>query len=175
MNYESADQQFGSSQSKKGPPWWVWVLVVTGGCCLLACAAAIGFVAYFGRDPENFTADYSMPPIVSRDEKFDLVITMTNTGTEPVQVIDIDLDQYFGGSILDGAMVLNTEPEMERDYSLDGIKTFRYNRTIGAGDTVTVVFHLQATTVGEFGGSIGIYVGELSFVFPYVSLIVQEP
>lgn len=175
MNYQTADQQFGTSHSNRGIPWWVWALVVVGGCCFLACAVAVGFVAYFGRSPENFTADYSMPSIVSRDEEFDLVLTLTNTGMETVKVNDIDLDQVFGGSILDGAIVLTTEPEMERDYSLEGIKTFRYNRTIESGDTVTVVFHLQATTVGEFGGSIGIYVGELSYQFDYISLVVQEP
>lgn len=174
MNSPTADQQFGSKQGSRSLQGWVWLLVILGGCCLLSCMAVIGLLAYFGRYPENFTAEYSMPSIVNRGDTFDLVISMTNTGAETITVGDIDLDELYGGSILDGAIVLTTEPEMQRDYSLNGIKTFRYNRTIGPNETQTVVFHLQATTAGEFGGSIGIYVGNLSFQFSYVSLIVQE-
>jgi hypothetical protein len=175
MNLPIGDQSGMPRQDGRGARGWVWVLVAVFSCCGLLCAAAVGFVWYFGRNPANFTAEYSIPSIVNRGDEFELVIRMTNTGTEPVTVNDIDLDQAFGGSILDGALVLSTEPEMERDYSLSGIKTFRYNRPIPPGETHTVVFHLQASAAGEFGGSIGIYVGDLSYQFDYVALIVQEP
>jgi hypothetical protein len=115
-----------------------------------------------------------MPSVVRKGENFDLVISMTNTGSTPFTVDDIDLDEVMGGSILDGSMVLTTDPEMERDYSVSGIKTFYYKQTIQPGETKQAIFHLQATTVGEFGGSIGVYIGDNAKRFDYVGLIVQE-
>lgn len=175
MNTLTDDQAGVLGQRARGTPAWIWILAAVVICCLLSCAGVVGFVLYFGRAPENFTAEYSMPSVVTRGEEFDLVISMTNTGTEPIQVGDIDLDESFGGSILDGSIVLSTEPDMERDYSLSGIKTFKYDRLLRPGASQTVVFHLQATTPGEFGGSVGIYIRNLAFRIDYISLIVQEP
>jgi hypothetical protein len=115
-----------------------------------------------------------MPSIVKKGENFDLVLTLTNTGVDPLTVTEIDLDEALGDSILDGAIVLETDPSLERDYSVNGIKTFLYNQTLQAGETKQVTFHLQATTAGEFGGSIGIYIGNIAKRLDYVSLIVQE-
>ena len=117
--------------------------------------------------------DYSMPSVVRKGENFDLIITLTNTGNAPFTVGDIDLDEIMGGSILDGAIVLETQPKMERDYSLSGIKTFHYSQTLQPGETRQVIFNLQATTAGEFGGSIGIYVGNLSRRINYVGIVIQ--
>lgn len=159
---------------KSGVAWWVWVIAAVFVCGCLACAGTVGFLYYFGREPENVTLSYSMPSVVKNGENFDLTITISNTGTEVISVADIDLDQALGGSILDGAMVLETEPHMERDYSVSGIKSFKYNASIGPGETKDVTFHMQATTVGEFGGPIGVYVGDLSKTIDYIGIIVQE-
>jgi len=154
--------------------WWKWALGAIAICICLGCAGTIGFFLYFGQEAENFSIEYSMPSVVRKGENFDLTITLTNTGNASFTVSDIDLDEIMGGSILDGAIVRETEPEMERDYSLSGIKTFHYNQTLQPGETKRVIFHLQATTAGEFGGSIGIYVGNLSRRIDYVGIIIQE-
>lgn len=167
-------ESYSTLKNSSGSQWWVWALIAVGVCCCLAIAGTVGVLAYFGREPENISVDYDMPAVVSNGENFDLEIRITNTGSELITVNDIDLDEAFGGSILDGSVVLETEPNMERDYSLEGVKTFYYNQTLQPGETKTVIFHLQATDVGEFGGSIGIYVGDISKRLEYVGLIVQE-
>jgi hypothetical protein len=154
--------------------WWKWLLGILAICICLGCAGTVSFFLYFAREPENLLVNYSMPSTVSKSENFDLVITLTNTGSEAFTVDDIDLDESLGGSILDGAVVLETEPYMERDYSVSGIKTFVYERPLEPGETKQVIFHLQATTAGEFGGSIGVYVSGLAKRIDYVGLIVQE-
>ncbi|MEW6403094.1 MAG: hypothetical protein AB1649_14945 [Chloroflexota bacterium] len=166
-------QQPPISETKSGPRWWVWVIVVILACCCLTCAGLIAFVAYFSREPEGISVDYSMPSVVHVGENFDLVLTITNASSQSVTVNDIDLDEYLGGSILDGAVVLETEPAMPRDYSLEGVKTFSYNRAIEPGETAQVVFHLQATVAGEFGGSVGVYVGDISKRIDYIGIVVQ--
>lgn len=165
---------YSTLQSSSGPKWWLWAAIGIGVCCCISIAGIVGLLAYFGRTPENITVQYDMPTVVKNGQTFDLVLEVTNTGSETVTVSDIDLDEAFGGSILDGCVVLETEPNMERDYSVEGFKTFHYNQTIPPGTTETITFHLQATTVGEFGGSIGLYIGELSSRIDYVGIIVQE-
>ncbi len=159
---------------KSGAAWWVWVLSTIFVCGCLACAGIVGIVYYFGREPENVSLSYSMPAIVKKGENFDLTITISNTGTKAITVADIDLDRSLGDSILDGVMVLETEPHLERDYSISGIKSFKYDTTIDPDETKNVTFHMQAITVGEFGGPIGIYVGNLAKSIDYIGIIVQE-
>ena len=50
----------------------------------------------------------------------------------------------------------------------------KHTQTIQPGETKMAIFHLQATTVGEFGGSIRIYIGDLSKYFPYIGIVIQE-
>jgi hypothetical protein len=174
MVNNTTDPYFTGKPASNSSNWWKWLLGILAICICLGCAGTFGLFYYYGQEPENLTIDYSMPAVVRKGENFDLVITMTNTGSTALIVDDIDLDEVMGGSILDGAMVLSTEPEMERDYSISGIKTFLYKQTLQPGETRQAIFHLQATTVGEFGGSIGIYIGSNAKRFDYVGLIVQE-
>ena len=160
-------------KNSQGPKWWLWIVVGIGLCCCISIAGVVGLFAYFGRTPENLSVQYEMPTVVSNGETFDLVLELTNTGSQSITVNDIDLDEAFGGSILDGCVVLETEPDMVRDYSVEWFKTFRYNQPIGPGETNIVTFHLQAATAGEFGGSIGVYVGDLSVRIDYLGIIVQ--
>lgn len=134
-------------------------LAVVVCLCLVMAALSVGLIAYITPDPKGLAVESSLPFAVKQGETFELVLHLSNTGSQPFTVGDIDLDQAMGGSILDGAIVLNTDPPMERDYSIPGIKTFHYDRPIAPGATNTVRFILQATSQGEFGGSIGIYVG----------------
>ena len=171
---ETPADNFSMQRNSSGPKWWLWIAIGIGICCCLSIAGTVGLLAYFGQTPENLSIQYEMPTVVNNGQEFDLVLEVTNTGSESVMVNDIDLDEAFGGSILDGCVVLETEPYLERDYSVPGFKTFYYNQPIGPGETKVITFHLQATTVGEFGGSIGLYVGDLSSRIDYVGIIVQE-
>jgi hypothetical protein len=173
MNNYTVDSYLTDQPANKSS-WWKWALGILAACICLGCVGTVGVVVYFAQEPENLSIDYSMPSLVSKGENFDLVIRLTNIGNQPISIDDIDLDETLGGSILDGAIVLGTEPDMERDYSVNGIKSFAYNQTVQPGETKQVTFHLQATQVGEFGGSIGIYVGNNAKRFDYVGLTVQE-
>lgn len=151
------------------------VLIVLSVCgCLIFGAGSVGLLTYFGREPENLSVEYSLPYSVIRGEEFELLLTLSNSGDSEFTVNDIDLDEMLSGSILDGAVVLWTDPPMERDYSMQGIKTFQYNHAIPPGETRQVTFRLQAVTSGEFGGSIGIYVGGLAKRIDYVGITIAE-
>ena len=52
------------------------------------------------------------------------------------------------------------EPEMQKDFSIAGIKTFLYDRPLNPGETQKVTFYLRAKEIGDFGGSIGVFVGD---------------
>jgi hypothetical protein len=90
-------------------------------------------------------------------------------------VSDIDLDIMLSGSILDSAVVESTESPMERDYSTEGLMSFRFNRAIHPGKTRTAVFHLREIQSGDFGGTIAVYVGCQSlFVDPSLSITPRQ-
>jgi hypothetical protein len=155
--------------------WGCLAVVGLGICvCLFVFLGGAGLIAKFGGEPEGLSAEYTMPGLVQKGENFELVINLTNMSDAELFVTDIDLDEAFDSSILDGAVVLSTDPPMQKDYSLSGIKTFYYNRALGPGETHTVRFTLQAVNPGEFGGSIGIYVGDKAKRFDYVGIVISE-
>jgi len=178
-NNSSTDKSRESAP--KGNHFWRYaaigcgVLVVLSVCgCLIFGVGSVGLLTYFIREPEDLSVEYTLPYRVMRGEEFELLLTLSNTGDSEFTVNDIDLDEAFGDSILDGAIVLWTDPPMEKDYSISGIKTFQYNRSIPAGETHQVTFRLQAVTSGEFGGSIGVYVGDLAKSIDYVGITIAE-
>ena len=171
-SFNTSQTGTGDNKTKKYLLWGCLAAIICA--CVALLAGGIAFVVKFGGEPEGLSANYSMPSLVEKGEVFELVISMTNTGTTDIEVSDIDLDEVFDDSILDGLIVLESDPHMEKDYSISGIKTFKYNRTINPGDTHTVIFTLQAVTSGEFGGPIGHYVGDLAKRFDYVGIVITE-
>jgi hypothetical protein len=150
------------------------VVIIFSFCsCFVFGAASIGLLSRFAAEPEDLSVEYQMPYTTRVGEEFELILTLRNTGSAPITVDDIDLDQALTGSILDGAIVLASEPYMERDYSIPGIKTYYYKRPILPGATEVVIFKLQAVEAGEFGGSVGVYVGDQSVIVEPVITITE--
>jgi len=150
------------------------IAIFVGLClCLTLAASSFGLLAYLGGEPEGLNVQYDLPYNVHVRDEFDLVLSLTNISEHPIHVSDICLDGALSASILDGAVVVSTDPSMSRDYSVQGIKTFNYDSIIQPGDTITVRFHLQAQTPGEFSGPILIYVGNRSMLLSPVITILE--
>lgn len=148
--------------------------VISACACFCLCLLVVAFIAYFGRQPENLLAEAEYPQVVQEGEEFELVLTMYNTGDTPIVVGDIDLDEMLSASILDGAVVLETEPPMERDFSLQGVKTFKYDRVIPPGESRQATFLLEAIKPGEYGGSIGVYSGDIAYTLQATITVVPK-
>lgn len=122
-------------------------------------------------NPKGLVASHDVPAQVSVDETFDLTLQITNTGNTDIDISDIDLKSMFNPTILDGVLVLGTEPEMERYYSSPGVVTFSYNKTLASGESQIVIFHLQALKPGYFDGPVAIWVGSLAYeVYPSITV-----
>jgi len=135
---------------------------------LLICACAlvgtlfIAFAEYASREPENLIVEAEFPRTVQAGERFQLVLNIRNTGDTAVTVDQICLDEALSDSILDGAVVVDTEPPMEKNYSMD-MKDFYLMLTIPPGETRQLTFYLEATSPGEYGYSnstIAVYIGD---------------
>jgi hypothetical protein len=142
--------------------------------CLCACLLIATFLFYFSRESENIFVEAEYPWVVQEGDEFEFVLNIHNTGGTAITTGDIDLDEMFGGSILDGAIVVRTDPPMERDYSLPGVKSFKYNRIIPSGESRQVTFFLKAITPGEFGGSIAVYTGDIAYRIDAAITITQK-
>lgn len=135
------------------------VLLIFICSCGLLGAATLGLFSYFGSEPEGLSLQTQYPWTVQVDDRFELILTLNNSGNNTITVESIDLDEAFGDSILDGTVVERTEPDMEKDYSIPGIKSFLFNQSLGPGETQEVIFYLRAIEIGDHGGTIGVYVG----------------
>lgn len=170
-------EQLNSAQpvsSRKGSRRRTYILIGCGAALFLSAAiicSVIGLIAYVAGKPENIVVSYEVPALVTTGESFDLNLQITNTGDADILVGDIDLASMFNPTILEGAVVLSTEPEMEMDYSVPGVKSFRLNRSFTPGERQTVIFHLQAVAPGNYGGPVAVYVGMRSYdVYPSITV-----
>jgi hypothetical protein len=138
----------------------VALVIIICGCGLLG-ATMFGLLIYFGGEgePEGLGLQTQYPWTVQKDESFELVLSITNSGNTTLLVEDIDLDEPLSGSILDGTVVERTEPDMEKDYSF-GFKSFKFYQRLGPGESQDVIFHLRAIDIGDHGGTIAVYVGD---------------
>ena len=150
--------------------------VIAGVClCIAFTGTAMALIAIiFGRESPDLGVQYDLPNSVAVGDEFDLTLTLTNTSDQPLEVNDIDLDSAFSASILDGITVLSTDPDMERDYTIPGIKTFHYNSTLPPHTPATVTFHLLAHTPGEFSGTVFVYTGLKSDIINPFIVITEK-
>ncbi len=156
---------------------WKWVLgcaAMAAVCTGVAFVALIALAVFFGRDPEGVVVNMDYPREVVVGEPFDVVMEIRNIGDEDAEIGDLDLDQFLGGSFLDGCDVVSTDPSMEMDVSVPGFKSFHYNATLEAGDTHTVRFTVEAREPGNWGGTVGISVGHL-LLEDRVNLVAVAP
>lgn len=149
---------------KSGPPWkWIFgcsvAALLLGGLCI---AGLVAMMVAFSGEPEGLLVEVDYPWSVTLGETFDVTFQLRNVGEEPLFVEDIDLDEPLDDSFLDGCVVVSSDPPIEKDYSLDGIKSFLYDTTIDPGDSHTVVFTVEAQAEGQWGGPVAVYAGHLA-------------
>lgn len=130
----------------------------TGVILLCAILGVVGFYLFTpSKDP--LEGNLSFPTTVKTDDKFDLVLTLTNSTQNPIFIKHIVffhlLDAPF---LLDGVKMIKVEPEMTSDtLNSRGDLEYAYFREIKPGETQTVIFHLQAEKPTTYAINIGVY------------------
>lgn len=150
---------------------------ILGSCVgmLVSCVGTAGlFIAFalsVSQHPAGLQVTHDLPCQARVNENFDLTLKITNRSESDLFVGNIGLAEMFMPSLLEGMVVTGTEPQMNKDYSVEGVKLYYFNDTVGPGETRTVIFHLQAKTAGKFGGPVGVYNGMRSMqVFPTITI-----
>lgn len=125
--------------------------------CLLLGAAA-GYILYEANQPFLLDGKVSLPSTVKQGDKFDFVITLTNSTTESVFIKHIVLSDSLGApTILNGAPIVSVEPDMDVEAIYTNSFQYSYFREIKPGETQVVIFHMQAENTGVFYEDVGVY------------------
>jgi hypothetical protein len=137
------------------------LVIASAGTCVAAGALGFDLLSFVSTKPKEFVVDYSAPDRVESGREFELIVALTNAGDSEIHVGEIILDEAGAASILDGAIVIGTEPQMETE-DWRGLRSFNYDRDIPAGEQRRVTLYLRATTPGQFGSWISVQVGDLA-------------
>jgi hypothetical protein len=146
------------------------ILLSICGCVLYAA----GLYVNSAGDLETLTVDYSIPHSVIKGNHFELVLTLTNAGDSDITVSHIDLDEVVGTSILDGSTFISSNPPADRYFLGTEYKYFVYHFIIPPGESRQVTFVLEAVKVGEYGGPIGVFVGNKGKQIHNVTITITE-
>jgi hypothetical protein len=146
---------------------WLWACA---GCTVLLCLALgiVGFIFYsVSNESYPLNGQVSFPASVKKDDTFDFVITVTNPTTEPIFIKHFTLQKYIGlPSLLEGARVKNVAPEMESEPISENELQYPYFQEIKSGETLTVIFHMQAENTGTYFIDVGVYARHPSLADP---------
>jgi hypothetical protein len=101
----------------------------------------------------------SFPSTVKKGKDFDFVITLTNSTAEAIFIKHIVLHDYLTApSLLVGARVISVEPEMDSEpLGSRNDMQYSYFQEIKPGETLTVIYHMQAENIGVFYANVGVY------------------
>jgi len=125
-----------------------WIIVAA---FLLMICVGVGFNIYTLREG-TLAAWAEYPETVRVGDSFELRLYLENQGLTDISVQDIDLSPAAEDedSILIGATVKGTEPDMN-SYEIDQQQhAYTYGRVVSPGETQTVTFYFQAVKAGEF-------------------------
>jgi len=152
-----SEQEVAFYENKPKKNLWLWGC---GGGIILVCVVlgiVFGFLFFTSTQPDLLDGNYSIPPTVKQGDKFDFVITMTNSTTQTVFIKHIVISDSIGDYFLNGASVVSTEPEMDVDiYDVNAFQ-YSYLRAIDPGETQTVTYHMRAKNEGVFTADVSAY------------------
>lgn len=140
----------------------IWIAV---GCLVvLVCILAVFLFGFGGlmwlgsQSPENASVRVTAPISASVGEDVEILVTVTNTSDKDMELSSIDFSLNF----LNGFTVSKVEPpytEISQYDALGGGETFQtyyFYQTVAPGETLTLVFHAQAVTAGDFSGDVDV-------------------
>lgn len=155
-----AEQEIAFHEDKPKRKFWLWGC---GGSLLLLCVL-LGAVALYLFSPSNesypLDGEVSFPSTVKKGDNFDFVVTLTNSTTNPIFIKHIVLHRLLNApSLLDGAIVTGVEPVMNSEILVTSRNDVQYSyfHEIKAGETQTVIFHMQAVNTGIYYENVGVY------------------
>lgn len=166
-------QQVRASKKSTRTKW----LTGCSAVLLLICvctAVAVGLYVNSAGDLETLTATHSIPDSVLKGDRFEFILTLINIRDSDITLSHIDLDQVVGGSILEGSAFISSDPPADRYFLGSEYKYFVYHFTIPSVESRQVTFVLEATRSGEYGGPIGVFVGNKGKQINDVTITITE-
>jgi hypothetical protein len=136
------------------------IILIAGGFFIMILLCA-GYFSFTSDISEELRIGVRYPGVVEVGDQFKLTLSLTNTGEEALTVESIQLWPAVSSdedSILAGAQVISTEPEMGA-IDVPGFKfrSYSYLQNIGPGEAQQVVFNFQAVKSGEFHTDVDVY------------------
>ena len=138
--------------------------------CTLTICAWLFLNVYTARDTGSLDLRADYPRAVKIGETFQVKLYLQNKSHQTIFVKDIDVHPNYsiGPSILDHAMVISTDPNMEATGPFLHRASFRYSQRIRAGETQVVVFNFRATTAAETHTDFMIYLDNSTSALGYL-------
>jgi hypothetical protein len=146
--------------------------------CVAAAVIVVAIVAVaiclleITRDLPLLDASLSLPSEVQLDSTLTMVVTTTNTHSEPVILDSIDMDDSF----LAGLQVLSIDPEPTDTLHIPVInqRSWAFGKRVLPGSSLPVTFELRAVMEGHFSGDIDVCNPNQDFTTLVADLVVSK-
>jgi hypothetical protein len=128
--------------------------------CVLLCIAATVLLLVVGavwvwqivEGPENIAISVDVPVQVTKGEPTTIEVQLANTAPEPQMLHSIDISAEY----LTGLAVVGSEPAYIEAQTFGEWQSYRFEREIPAGGSLTVRFSGVAVKAGDYSGSIDV-------------------
>ena len=125
------------------------------GCGLLVVGVAVavlGGLSWISSDPGDIEVKVEAPLRVAPDARFDLVATVTNTGSSARTLVDVDIAKSY----LEGLVVEASQPPFSdaMHVPIDETVSHSFDQRIEPGQQARIVFTMFAAHSGDFSGDL---------------------
>ena len=154
------------------------VVGIAVGCVLLCIAATVVLLIAGGAliwrtaaGPESVSISVHAPVQVARGESTTIEVQLENTAPESQLLHSIDISTEY----LAGIAITEAEPAYVEAHTVGDWQSFRFEREIPAGGSLTVQFSGTAVKTGDYSGSIDVCINSgLSCTTLATRTIVEE-
>jgi len=155
----------GNSRKRDGASWVPAMLV---GALIFAVGCGSGLiVGWFGAvvsgyggllgesafAPTELTLDVQIPDQVIADQEFELLVSITDTGSRDRSISGI----YFNGTLCDNMTLVSVEPAPITSDDGPAYWNYNFDTKLIADQTVEYVFTLIPKQAGTYTGSLSMY------------------
>jgi hypothetical protein len=152
------------------------LIVITAAITLVITSIAwigIGVAGYYlmYSKPPSFQIQVENPAVVELGEEFEVKVTVENTGTDDVNLANIDV--YEG--LLDGFEITSITPKPRSSEKIIGYHSYNLFKNLAPGKTHDLTFKLKAKEVGYWTGDIDACNTMQNLVTHYTEIEVVDP
>ncbi len=153
--------------------WWLigGLVLLLGVSCVVCFGTGVVGMLLSTRPPEDVEVTLRYPEEVTSGEDFVVEVIVRNLAQRERTLNSIDIDD----TLLEGCMVLRTQPPVHQVIPLNGFTSYFFEHSIAPRGEITVQLHMRGTQAGLHQGNVDVCIDGMGRCVSHNVIITVVP